>query len=176
MLRAQRMILISFNCILVGAQIMSCSYYKTQINTNRQKPQCLKLAWAVCFWLNSRVQSRGETATRWSSLLLRPCNSWFKATTPAQGSSAGCALWATQESFGPLDTLWVSYPKKYLWITRTHGEFEGKQAAVALNFSWQSTVPPGRKPETGRQGPSCCCVGRSLFGRVCHLTLQLLCE
>lgn len=80
------------------------------------------------------------------------------------------------ESFEWLGTLWVLYPKKYLWITTTHGEYEGTQAAVALNFSWQFKVAPGKKPETDRQGPSCCCLGRKSVYQVCHFTLQLLCE
>lgn len=139
---------------------MSCSYYQTQINTNRQKPQCLKPAWAVCFWLNPESNPVEKQQQDGRASCSGPATAGCKATTPAQDSSAGCAVCATHESFGPLDTLWVPYPTEYLWLTRTHGEFEGKQASVALNFSWHSTVPPGRKPETDRQGPSCCCVGR----------------
>lgn len=49
------------------------------------------------------------------------------------------------------------------------------QAAVTLNFSWQSTVPPGGKPET--QGPAAAVWEDSMFTVLSiSLTLQLLWE
>ena len=49
------------------------------------------------------------------------------------------------------------------------------QAAVALNFSWQSTVPPGGKPET--QGAAAAAAWEESFTKLSILLiLQLLYE
>lgn len=109
MLTSQRVILISFNCIFIGTLIISCSYYKTQINTNKQKLQCLKPAWAVCFQFNFGVQSCREMETRWYSLLLRLYDSWLQSHHSSSGLlSLVCSLcktrvlWATGYSVGSL--------------------------------------------------------------------------
>lgn len=96
-----------------------------------------------------------------------------KAVTAVQDSSGWQAVSTLQKSLEPLNTLLVTYPPKYLWLTRTHGEYEVNTGSRVPQLFL--AVCRATRREARATGPSCCCVGgRHVPKLSVLLTLQLL--